>query len=135
MKRSTDRFLPPLPSRNNRPGRSERSIAAKLDLVTRLLLICFVLLVCPYSSFAHFTGRVVAVLDGDTTEVLRSQHSERIRLNGVDCPEKGQAYGKRAKQAASELVYGKEVTLQTHGAPTPVPPWEWRKGLLPNGKS
>ena len=30
-------------------------------------------------------------------------------------PEKGQAYGTRAKQAASELVYGKEVTLQTHG--------------------
>ena len=29
-------------------------------------------------------------------------------------PEKGQAYGTRAKQAASELVYGKEVTLQTH---------------------
>ena len=40
---------------------------------------------------------------------------ERIRLSGIDCPEKGQAYGKRAKQAASELVFGKEVTLQTHG--------------------
>jgi len=38
-----------------------------------------------------------------------------IRLNGIDCPEKGQAYGKRAKQAASELVFGKEVTLQTYG--------------------
>ena len=36
-------------------------------------------------------------------------------LSGIDCPEKGQAYSKRAKQAASELVYGKEVTLQTHG--------------------
>ena len=33
----------------------------------------------------------------------------------IDCPEKGQAYGKRAKQATSELVFGKEVTLQTHG--------------------
>jgi len=36
-------------------------------------------------------------------------------LNGIDCPEKGQAYGKKAKQAASELVFGKEVTLQTCG--------------------
>jgi micrococcal nuclease len=44
-----------------------------------------------------------------------SNHAERIRLNGIDCPEKGQAYGKRAKQAASELVFGKEVTLQTFG--------------------
>ena len=33
----------------------------------------------------------------------------------IDCPENGQAYGKRAKQAASELVYGKEITLQTFG--------------------
>lgn len=36
-------------------------------------------------------------------------------MNGIDCPEKGQAYGKRAKQATSQLVFGKEVTLQTHG--------------------
>jgi endonuclease YncB( thermonuclease family) len=58
---------------------------------------------------------VVSVLDGDTIEVLRNRHSTRIRLNGIDCPEKGQAFGKRAKQAASELVFGKQVTLQTHG--------------------
>jgi len=42
-------------------------------------------------------------------EVLHNNRPERIRLNGIDCPEKGQAYGKRAKQAASELVFGKEV--------------------------
>ena len=58
---------------------------------------------------------LVGILDGDTLEVLHNQHSTRIRLSGIDCPEKGQAYGKRAKQAASELVFGKEVTLQTHG--------------------
>ena len=62
-----------------------------------------------------FTGPVVSVLDGDTIEVLHNQHPTRIRLNGIDCPEKGQAYGQRAKQAASELAYGKEATLQTHG--------------------
>ena len=61
------------------------------------------------------SGHVLAVLDGDTIEVLHNTHAERIRLNGIDCPEKGQAYGKRAKQAASELVFGKQVTLQTHG--------------------
>jgi len=61
------------------------------------------------------TGRTVSVLDGDTIEVLHNNHAERIRLSGIDCPEKGQAYGKRAKQAASALLFGKEVTLQTHG--------------------
>ena len=64
---------------------------------------------------ADFSGLVVSVLDGDTVEVLHNNKAERIRLNGIDCPEKGQAYGKRAKQAASELVFGKEVTLETHG--------------------
>lgn len=39
----------------------------------------------------------------------------RSRLNGIDCPEKSQAYGKKAKQAASAHVFGKEVTLQTYG--------------------
>jgi endonuclease YncB( thermonuclease family) len=40
---------------------------------------------------------------------------ERVRLSGIDFPEKGQAYGNRAKQAASALVFGRDVILQTHG--------------------
>ena len=69
----------------------------------------------PSLALSDFSGPVVSVLDGDTIEVLHNSTPERIRLNGIDCPEKGQAFGKRAKQAASELVFGKEVTLQTHG--------------------
>ena len=34
---------------------------------------------------------------------------------GIDCPEKGRAYGKKAKHAASDVVFGKDVTVQTHG--------------------
>jgi micrococcal nuclease len=64
---------------------------------------------------ADFSGPVVSVLDGDTIEVLHNTHPERVRLSGIDCPEKGQAYGNNAKQAASALVFGKEVTIQTHG--------------------
>ena len=64
---------------------------------------------------ADFTGPVVSVLDGDTIEVLNNQRPERIRLSGIDCPEKDQAYGKKAKQAASALVFGKKVTLKIHG--------------------
>ena len=66
------------------------------------------------SAFAaDFSGSIVAVLD--TIDVLHNAHPERIRLSGIACPEKGQAYGMRAKQAASALVFGKEVTLQMHG--------------------
>jgi endonuclease YncB( thermonuclease family) len=55
------------------------------------------------------------VFDGDTIEVLHYTSPERIRLSGIDCPEKGQAYGNRAKQAASALAFGRDVSLQTHG--------------------
>ena len=61
------------------------------------------------------SGQVGSVLDGDILEVLHQGKAERIRLNGIDCPEKDQAYGERAKQAISELVVGKEVTLNTYG--------------------
>ena len=61
------------------------------------------------------TGNVTDVLDGDTIKVLHNTYPERIRLSGIDCPEKGQAYGNRAKQALSSLVIGRDVTLQTHG--------------------
>jgi micrococcal nuclease len=81
-------------------------------MATRLLSTCFVLLVCPYSSFADFSGPVVSVIDGDTIDVLHNGQAERIRLKGIDSPEKGQAFGKKAKQFTSTLVYGKEVTIQ-----------------------
>ena len=64
---------------------------------------------------ADFSGPVVSVLDGDTLEVLHNQHPERIRLSGIDCPEKKQAFGQRAKHAASALAFGKDVTIHTHG--------------------
>lgn len=56
-------------------------------------------------------GPVVSVLDEDTLEVLHNNLHERIRLNGIDFPEKGQAYGKRA---ASELVYVKDAPVGWH---------------------
>jgi micrococcal nuclease len=41
---------------------------------------------------ADFTGSVVGIMDGNTLEVLHNQRPERIRLSGIDCPEKGQAW-------------------------------------------
>jgi micrococcal nuclease len=64
---------------------------------------------------ADFTGEVIRVLDGDTIEVLHEKKSERIRLYGIDCPEKGQAFGQKAKQATSSLLFGKDVRIETHG--------------------
>ena len=80
-----------------------------------LLLTVLFLFLFPYFSFGDFSGPVVSILDGDPLEVLNGHHADRIRLSGIDCPENGQAYSKKAKQAASALAFGKEVTIQTHG--------------------
>ncbi len=61
---------------------------------------------------ADFTGRVVGVSDGDTITVLHNGKGKRIRLHGIDCPEKRQAFGNRAKQFTSKLVFGNTVTVQ-----------------------
>ena len=80
-----------------------------------LWAIFLTLLLASSALAGEFNGPVVSVLDGDTIEVLHNQHPERIRLSGIDCPEKGQAFGKQAKQATSELLFGKNVRLETHG--------------------
>ena len=78
--------------------------------------VLFWLTILNTTSFgADFSGEVVSVLDGDTIEIMNGHHADRIRLSGIDCPEKGQAYSKKAKQAASALVFGKNLTLQTRG--------------------
>ena len=73
------------------------------------------LVAIPSSAHGDHVGKVISVIDGDTIEVLHEQERERIRLHGIDCPEKGQAFGKNAKQATSQLLFGKDVGLHTHG--------------------
>ncbi|MFY7953916.1 MAG: thermonuclease family protein [Armatimonadaceae bacterium] len=61
-----------------------------------------------------FSGRVVGVSDGDTITVLASGNRQvKVRLDGIDAPESRQDYGQRAKQLASDLVFGKQVTVTT----------------------
>lgn len=56
---------------------------------------------------------VVSVTDGDTITVLTAEKKQhKIRLLGIDAPEKTQAFGQRSKQALSDLVYKKEVTIE-----------------------
>jgi endonuclease YncB( thermonuclease family) len=62
-----------------------------------------------------FTGRLVKVLDGDTVEVMHNGKAERIRLEGIDAPEKGQAFSQRAKDFILTAAAGKTVTVQKKG--------------------
>lgn len=81
----------------------------------RFLLIFLFLLAFPACA-AEFPARVIGVSDGDTLTVLRDGRTQvKVRLHGVDAPETGQPFGSRAKQAASELVFGKNVTVREQG--------------------
>jgi len=60
----------------------------------------------------EFTGKVIKVLDGDTVTVLRGKESVKIRLWGIDTPERKQAFGTKAKKFTSKLVFGKIVTVE-----------------------
>jgi len=57
-------------------------------------------------------GKVTRIADGDTfTMVFENGFDVRVRLNGIDSPEKKQAFSKRAKQTLSDLIYNKEVKV------------------------
>lgn len=62
-----------------------------------------------------FEGKVISIKDGDTFEVLYDGQPERVRLAEIDCPEKSQPFGNNAKQYASDLCFGKMVTVTSSG--------------------
>ena len=148
-------------------------------LPTLLLLVTF-----SASAETVYHGKVVKIADGDTLTILVDNQQLKIRLSDIDTPEKKQPFGTRAKQALSELAFGKqarvvEVTVDRYGRivgrvyvdgldvnavlvrggyawvyrkysqdsellkleaqakqkglglwadPSPIPPWEWRRG-------
>jgi endonuclease YncB( thermonuclease family) len=61
------------------------------------------------------SGRVVAISDGDTITVLDPDNRQhKIRLAGIDAPEKGQTFGERSKQSLSALVFQRRVEAHCH---------------------
>lgn len=63
-------------------------------------------------AFAEtFTATVIGVSDGDTITVLRNGQRLKVRLANIDCPEKTQGFGERAKQFTAEKCFGKKVIV------------------------
>ena len=78
------------------------------------LLMSFLLIfsVCTASASKILQGKVVSVADGDTITVLDAEKTQhKIRLQGIDAPEKAQAFGAKSKQALYEMVHGKTVQV------------------------
>ncbi len=80
----------------------------------RLLILVLLVFTFSAASAGTLTGRTIRVTDGDRI-VIRSDGNvqHKIRLQGIDAPEPGQAFGAKAKQRLSEWVSGRFVVVET----------------------
>lgn len=67
------------------------------------------------SQSPELVGKVVRVLDGDTFELLVDQQPVRIRVTGIDAPEKDQPFGQRSQQSLAGMVDGNPVAVRVKG--------------------
>ncbi len=76
-------------------------------------LAALVLFLAGNLNASTLQGKVVHVADGDTITVLDATNTQhKIRLQGIDAPEKAQAFGQRSKQSLHQLVHSKQVTVE-----------------------
>ena len=80
------------------------------------LLTAFLAVGCITCSAATIEGKVVKVADGDTVTVLDADNKKhKVRLTGIDAPERRQAYGNKSTESLINLVFLKNVTVQSSG--------------------
>lgn len=74
-------------------------------------------LLCLFSqAFSQtISGSVISVKDGDTIEILHEGKPVKIRLFGIDCPERKQDFGAKAGRFTSDQCYGRIVSILPHG--------------------
>lgn len=123
----------------------------------RLLVLSLLVLLSFGSAMAgDIDGRVIGVSDGDTISVLDARHQvHKIRLAGIDAPEKAQPFGQRSKAGLSSTVFNREVEVigskrdRYEAAETearqqrmglwqdkdPTPPWDWRRQPRPAART
>lgn len=79
-----------------------------------LVAIAFTLLT-PSVHADILTGRVVGIADGDTLTLLDTSNiKHKIRLAGIDSPEKGQPFGQACKMSLSDLAYDRVVAVESN---------------------
>lgn len=82
----------------------------------RTVALALLLLALPVEGGeAVLPGRVTYIVDGDTLDVELDSGIIRVRMHGIDTPERGQPYYAEAKEGLSRLVLGKKVQLQPIG--------------------
>lgn len=77
-------------------------------------LLFFVALASSFAAIAEaYSGLVVSVADGDTVTLLDdTKRQHKVRLAGIDAPEKAQAFGNVSRQHLAQLVFQKRVNIE-----------------------
>lgn len=76
------------------------------------VLVLFLFLTSTCATTQYLSGEVVRVADGDTFTMLVEGQQHRIRLHGIDCPEKGQPYSRVATQFTKDMLASGKVKVQ-----------------------
>lgn len=90
-------------------------IKLKIVQTVKFLVLCLIISASTSVKAEILNGRVVGVSDGDTITVLDADKMQyKVRLSGIDAPEKSQPFGKASKKSLSDLIYDKKVTVDWH---------------------
>jgi len=114
-------------------GREIQMKNIKRGLFLLALSALFSILSSGSSLAESFRAEVVAISSGDTVKVLKAGEVITVRLEGIDAPNKGQAYSQEARAFSEALVFGKVITV--------LPSYENAQGqtvgkiILPDGRS
>lgn len=76
--------------------------------------IFIALVLFSFPAYADFTGMVIKVTDGDTIQVIDNKNIiHKVRLTGIDAPEKKQSHGIESRQSLSDIVIYKNVSIES----------------------
>lgn len=83
-----------------------------LNILFLLISLIFSSFNADFSHAESITGTVVSVADGDTITILANGKPLKIRLYGIDAPEKSQAFGQKAQDFTASMVAGRQISVE-----------------------
>lgn len=83
-----------------------------INMINLAAILVHSLLLSPLAMAETFEGRVIGISDGDTLTVLNGLTEVKVRLAGIDAPEKGQPFGAKSKAALARCAFGKTTQVE-----------------------
>jgi len=83
-----------------------------LEQTARVIVLCFLVFLSLATSADSLTGKVVKITDADLYVLDANYKEHKIRLAGIDAPERKQAYGLASRKHLASIVAGKQVTIE-----------------------